>query len=149
MQHCSFPEVCPASRRPYQPWITLMNTLPLLQLTTTLSQSRLPLLSAKKLSTVIMTKQIIRKFSGSLWVCNSYLFNCKSIYYPLLVLHPRHKLQYFKHAGWQDDWIERAEEIVRTQFDLSYGSLDTSWATTRQNVAKDKVRTPYTDNTSL
>jgi hypothetical protein len=50
----------------------------------------------------------------------------------LLVLHPRHKLRYFKNVGWQDDWIERAEEIVHTEFDLSYGSLDTSWATSRE-----------------
>jgi hypothetical protein len=67
----------------------------------------------------------------------------KTISYLKLVLHPRHKLQYFKNAGWRDDWIERAEEIVRTQFDLSYGSLDTSWATSQQTLAKTKVRTPY------
>ena len=39
------------------------------------------------------------------------------------MLHPCHKLQYFKNAGWEDEWIESAEEIVRTQF-LSYRSLD-------------------------
>jgi hypothetical protein len=49
-----------------------------------------------------------------------------------LVLHPRHKLQYFKNAGWQDECIERAEEIVCTVIDLSYGSMDTSWATLRE-----------------
>jgi hypothetical protein len=52
--------------------------------------------------------------------------------YLRLVLHPRHKLRYFKNAGWQDDWIEQAEDIVRTEFNLSYGSLDTSWATSRE-----------------
>jgi len=49
-------------------------------------------------------------------------------YHMLLVLHPRHKLHYFKNAGWQTEWIEKAEEIVRTVFNQSYGSLDTSWA---------------------
>jgi hypothetical protein len=60
--------------------------------------------------------------------------------YLWLVLHPRHKLRYFKNAGWQDEWIERAEEIVRTEFDLSYGSLKTSWATSQETRrAKSKV----------
>jgi hypothetical protein len=47
--------------------------------------------------------------------------------YLRLVLHPRHKLLYFKNAGWKDDWIKGAEDIVRTEFDLSYacGTLDT------------------------
>jgi hypothetical protein len=58
-----------------------------------------------------------------------------------LVLHPRHKLHYFKNEGWQDNWIERAEEIIRTQFDLSYGSLDTSWASRQTQAGKAKVCT--------
>jgi hypothetical protein len=44
--------------------------------------------------------------------------------YILLVLHPRHKLHYFKTAGWENEWIEWAEEIVRTEFNQSYGPLD-------------------------
>ena len=47
--------------------------------------------------------------------------------YILLVLHPQHKLHYFKNAGWQDEWIKRAEEIVCMEFDLSYRSSDASW----------------------
>jgi hypothetical protein len=47
--------------------------------------------------------------------------------YILLVLHPRHKLAYFENAGWEKEWIEKAEEIVRKEFDKSYGSLDDSW----------------------
>jgi hypothetical protein len=34
-----------------------------------------------------------------------------------LVLHPRHKLHYFKSAGWEDEWIETARSIVREEFD--------------------------------
>ena len=37
--------------------------------------------------------------------------------YYLLVLHFCHKLQYFKNAGWEEEWIEAAEEIVRDEFD--------------------------------
>jgi len=51
--------------------------------------------------------------------------------YILLVLHPRHKLHYFKNAGWPNEWIERAEEIVRTEFNQSYGPSDASWAPQR------------------
>ena len=59
-----------------------------------------------------------------------------SLLYQFLVLHPRHKLKYFENAGWEDDWIQRAKEIVRTQFELSYGSLDISWADSQQTEAK-------------
>ena len=48
--------------------------------------------------------------------------------YMLLVLHPRHKLTYFENAGQEDEWADRAKEIVRDEFDKSYGSLDASWA---------------------
>ena len=58
--------------------------------------------------------------------------------YILLVLHPRHKLKYFKNVGWEQEWIDKAEEIVRSEFDKSYGLLDASWA---ENLAiKPKVR---------
>lgn len=38
----------------------------------------------------------------------------------LLVLHPRHKLAYFKTAGWEDEWISAAEHIVRNELECSY-----------------------------
>ena len=48
--------------------------------------------------------------------------------YPILrldmfsVLHPRHKLSYFKQAGWPTKWIRTAEEIVRVEFKRSYAT---------------------------
>lgn len=33
------------------------------------------------------------------------------------VMDPRHKLQYFKNANWEDEWIETAKGIVRDTFD--------------------------------
>ncbi|KIL65170.1 hypothetical protein M378DRAFT_77314 [Amanita muscaria Koide BX008] len=36
------------------------------------------------------------------------------------LLHPRHKLQYFKHAGWSDAWISTARELVRKAYERSY-----------------------------
>ena len=136
----SFPKEHPALPLSSPPWITSMNTLPRPPSTTnTLSQSRLPSQSAKKLLTGTMTKRITLRCSGSQWVRPSYGFNAVS--HLLLVLHPRHKLRYFKNAGWQDDWIKWVEEIVCTEFDLSYGSLDTSCATSRETrLSNPKVR---------
>ena len=140
MPHCSFPEERPASQPSYQPWTTSTNISPLpLSTTSILWRSRRPLQLVKKLSTVTMTKLTTPRCFGLQWVCIFLFFHC-FFSYLRLVLHPRHKLHYFKNAGWQDEWIERAEEIVRTEFDLSYGSLDTSWATSRENqLAKSKV----------
>ena len=42
----------------------------------------------------------------------------------LLVLHPRHKLEYFKKNGWCDSWIKAAHDIVREEFDRSYASME-------------------------
>ncbi len=56
--------------------------------------------------------------------------------YILLVLHPQHKLNYFKNTGWKDEWIERAKEIVRMEFNKFYGSLDASWSS---QLSKPKV----------
>ena len=40
------------------------------------------------------------------------------------VLHPRHKLQYFKNANWLPEWIDIAKNIVREEFERSYASGD-------------------------
>jgi hypothetical protein len=34
------------------------------------------------------------------------------IVYCYLVLHPRHKLQYFRNAGWPEEWVDTAKEII-------------------------------------
>lgn len=41
-----------------------------------------------------------------------------------IVLHPCHKLSYFKTARWQEEWIETAEVLVRTEFNHSYLELE-------------------------
>jgi hypothetical protein len=51
-----------------------------------------------------------------------------------LVLHPRHKLSYFKTAGWEQEWIETAKELVRDAFQRSYQAED--------NDARDQDETP-------
>lgn len=39
------------------------------------------------------------------------------------VLHPRHKLTYFTNAGWEQDWIQTASNLVRQEFDFSYADM--------------------------
>ena len=41
------------------------------------------------------------------------------VYYPL-VLHPWHKLSYFKTAKWESEWIQVAKAIVRSEYECSY-----------------------------
>ena len=54
----------------------------------------------------------------------------KSLHFPFIyflfksspvVLHPHHKLHYFKKAGWEEIWIETAWDIVHAKFDQIYG----------------------------
>lgn len=37
-----------------------------------------------------------------------------------LVMHPSHKLDYFKEAGWDNKWIEGVREIVEEEWERSY-----------------------------
>ncbi|KDQ54146.1 hypothetical protein JAAARDRAFT_135855, partial [Jaapia argillacea MUCL 33604] len=39
---------------------------------------------------------------------------------PLLVLHPCHKLAYFKRASWLPEWITTTKEIIHNEYKLSY-----------------------------
>ncbi|PPQ81292.1 hypothetical protein CVT26_015194 [Gymnopilus dilepis] len=42
------------------------------------------------------------------------------VYRIAMVLHPRHKLEYFKKHGWEALWIDTARQIVREEFNRSY-----------------------------
>ncbi|KAF8985612.1 hypothetical protein BDQ17DRAFT_1191795, partial [Cyathus striatus] len=41
-------------------------------------------------------------------------------YHIAMILHPQYKLQYFKNAGWQPEWIAMAKELLHIQFELHY-----------------------------
>ena len=47
-----------------------------------------------------------------------FIFSHKLTY--IIVLHPKHKLSYFKTACWEDEWITTAEQLVRDEFTNSY-----------------------------
>ena len=52
---------------------------------------------------------------GKFLVCIHMLIFC-------IVLHPCHKLTYFKNEGWELEWIRTAEKIVHNEFEHSYAS---------------------------
>ena len=39
-----------------------------------------------------------------------------------LVLHPWHKLSYFKTPHWPDEWVKTAEELVTVEFERTYNN---------------------------
>lgn len=59
-----------------------------------------------------------------LWVSAIYVLLLITSINKLTVLHPRHKLHYFKTAGWEDEWVETACNIVREEFDRTYAFMD-------------------------
>ena len=63
---------------------------------------------------------------GSQWVsCLILLFIYVQVFQVFFtVLHPRHKLQYFEKAGWEESWIKTSREIVCTEFDQTYAFMD-------------------------
>ena len=73
-----------------------------------------------------MTRLINLKISVSLWVCNYLNILSINLYFLNLVLHPRHKLKYFKDASWEQDWIDTAKDIVQAEFNRSYAKSELS-----------------------
>ena len=47
-------------------------------------------------------------------------FTCSHSY--LIVLHLRHKLEYFKSAGWRPQWIATACKLVQDRYNESYAT---------------------------
>ncbi|KAG1889594.1 uncharacterized protein F5891DRAFT_965506, partial [Suillus fuscotomentosus] len=45
-------------------------------------------------------------------------------YHISTVLHPQHKLAYFKAVQWEDGWIKITEQVVRKEFEDSYSSIN-------------------------
>jgi hypothetical protein len=59
-----------------------------------------------------------------------------------VVLHPHHKLEYFKKAKWDEEWIETAKNIVREEFERSYkvsNAAESSDSDTEHNDGSNKV----------
>ncbi|KAF8416999.1 hypothetical protein L210DRAFT_3428716, partial [Boletus edulis BED1] len=65
----------------------------------------------------------------ALWTLNHYysLTDSSEVYRIAMILHPRHKLEYFKDANWADDWVDTAERLVWQQFENLYASNTTDF----------------------
>ncbi|KIM55510.1 hypothetical protein SCLCIDRAFT_41634, partial [Scleroderma citrinum Foug A] len=63
-------------------------------------------------TTVRLTKNNLDKYYS--------LTDASKVYCIVMVLHPRYKLDYFKQANWQVDWINTAHELVRATYNSSY-----------------------------
>jgi hypothetical protein len=56
------------------------------------------------------------------------------------VLHLKHKLKYFEKQGWDRDWIETAENIVREEFMSSYANYVSIKPSDAAHAPNKKVR---------
>ncbi|KAG1827661.1 hypothetical protein EV424DRAFT_1537239 [Suillus variegatus] len=68
------------------------------------------------------------------------------VYCIAMVLHPRHKLAYFKTARWEDDWINTAETLVRDKFQCSYCALDVEGEDIEMESAEEHMSTNIFDS---
>lgn len=54
----------------------------------------------------------------------------------IVVLHPRHKLLYFKNAGWEDNWVNTVETLVCEEHKRSYEHMTVEDRTTTEIQSK-------------
>lgn len=106
------------------PWTTLTVFLELsLNPLSTLFPSTLPWSWEKKRSIDITTRPITWRFIGLWWVCTVLLFTSFQPECLWSVLHPHHKLAYFRTQDWEDHWVQTAHDLVREEFNHLYASL--------------------------
>lgn len=72
---------------------------------------------------------------------------------PLLVLHPRYKLDYFKSAQWPKVWQKTAREMVEEEYASRYApsesSEDEDAGLDDPSEGTGKVRAPHVDGSCL
>jgi len=88
----------------------------------------LPSRFQRKCSTSTTHLQTIQKSIALPWVRFHHililLFWQSLTHLTFPVLHPCHKLWYFKVASWDEEWVNTAKDLVHKQFELQY-SLQT------------------------
>ena len=76
---------------------------------------------ARTPSIAITTRQTIQKIITFLWVgVRISAFSLSSFISLLSVLHPQHKLAYFKNQGWEESWVDAAYNIVHEEYNCLY-----------------------------
>ncbi|KAH9960261.1 ribonuclease H-like domain-containing protein [Russula dissimulans] len=63
-------------------------------------------------ATLTIGKNLLNKYYS--------LTDDSEVYRIAMVLHPRYKLKYLEKQGWDCEWIETVETIVREEFKASY-----------------------------
>lgn len=76
-----------------------------------------------------MNVRIVPRSIASQWVsisspCIHSILSLTS----LIVLDPRCKLEYFKTAKWEKEWIDEAERLTRQEYNNSYRDLEAEFA---------------------
>ncbi len=56
------------------------------------------------------------------------------------MLHPRHKLSYFRKLNWSSDWIALAKSLVYEEFERNYAAI--SEAVEEEEDSIDKAASP-------
>lgn len=106
-------------------------------------------------SAIILAKKTLNKYyslsdqSAVYRIAMSKSLRCPTAllgtYLTLLVLHPRHKLEYFRNAGWEDAWVVEAERLFREEYTKNYAPLESNQSEgegDRSSDEEDDNRTP-------
>ncbi|KAG2070278.1 hypothetical protein BDR04DRAFT_1019269, partial [Suillus decipiens] len=84
---------------------------------------------SKMLISYFYNKKYLPSIHSAVWLANNtlnryYQLTDKSqTYHISMVLHPQHKLDYFKVTQQEDDWIKSTEQLVHKEFEYSYLSI--------------------------
>ncbi|KNF05018.1 hypothetical protein PSTG_02073 [Puccinia striiformis f. sp. tritici PST-78] len=78
-----------------------------------------------------------------LQLTNKYytLTDCSPLFRIAMVLHPSFKDEYFKIAGWEDDWIVEALRLTRDMFNTYYKPSTTASTGTNPHKGSTKPKT--------
>lgn len=64
--------------------------------------------------------------------------HAKTNYWYAAVLHPSHKLEYFKDHGWSQEWIDTARDLTKDEYERKYAEHTAS----REEASGDKADMP-------
>ncbi|OAV99292.1 hypothetical protein PTTG_25340 [Puccinia triticina 1-1 BBBD Race 1] len=78
--------------------------------------------SARLTHVIVFINEITKMLSN---LTNKYytLTNCLPLFRIAMVLHPSFKIEYFKIAGWEEDWINKALRLTQDMFNTHYKPL--------------------------
>ena len=125
MRHCSSRARHLTLLQSSPPWtLSMTSLLPMLTIDPFPPPSK-PLLNlGRRHLTATTRSQIRRRCTASPWVHSSCSYLWALLILCQIVLHPCHKLTYFKTAGWEQEWIKTAKELVHDAFERSYKQAD-------------------------